>query len=91
MTFATIVASIVAGFNAVKLQRSRAAALRRIRDIRKHVRASGARPAAGTTFATAKGLVWGTSKFQAVDLELRGNWTERPDNGKWVAVCTHAH
>ena len=85
------IASIASTFASFKLQRSRAAALKHLRRIRSQVRGHGAQPAPGTAFATAKGLVWGTSKFQAVDLAIRDRRTSDTDKSKWTAACTHAH
>lgn len=90
MTFATIVASIVATVNTFKLQRSRAKALKMIKSTRANVRAAGARPEPKSSFAVGKGLVWGSSKFQAVDLAIRDRRAEDTDERKWAGTCTHA-
>lgn len=83
-------ASIVVAFNAVMLQRSRAKALKIIKSTRANVRTCGARPEPGTAFAVGKGLVWGSSKYQAVDLSIRDCRAEDTDERKWAGTCTHA-
>lgn len=82
--------SIATAFNAAKLQRSRAAALRLIKSTRANVRAAGARPEPMTAFAVGKGLVWGSSKFQAVSLDIRDARANDTDERKWAGTCTHA-
>ncbi len=90
MTFTTIIASIASTFAAIKLQRSRAKALKIIKSTRANVRTCGARPEPGTAFAVGKGLVWGSSKYQAVDLSIRDRRAEDTDERKWAGTCTHA-
>lgn len=85
------IASIASVFATIKLQRSRAKALKAIRGVRASVRSHGARPEPKSSFANGKGLVWGSSKFQAVSLEIRDRLEQDTDNVKWSAVCTHAH
>ena len=88
---ASIAAAISTTVNAIKVQRSRAEALKAIRGVRASVRSHGARPEPKSSFANGKGLVWGSSKFQAVSLEIRDRLEQDTDNVKWSAVCTHAH
>lgn len=90
MSFATVFAPVTAAVNTFKLQRSRAKALKAIRNIRASVRAAGAQPEPMSSFAIGKGLVWGSSKFQAVSLDVRNRWAEDTKKSKWVATCTHA-
>ena len=85
------IASIAAAFTSFKLQRSRARALKLIKSTRASVRASGARPEPGTSFAVGKNLVWGSSKYQAIDLAIRDSRTQDTDERKWAGTCTHAH
>lgn len=85
------IASIAFSIASFKLQRSRATALKAIRRVRASVRTCGARPEPMTSFAIGKGLVWGTSKYQAVSLEIRDRLEQDTDDVKWSAVCTHAH
>ncbi len=85
------IASIASTFASFKLQRSRAKALKAIRGVRASVRAAGVRPEPKSSFANGKGLVWGSSKFQAVDLSVRDRLAEDTNDCKWSAVCTHAH
>ena len=84
------IASIVAAVKTFNLQRSRAKALKAIRGVRASVRAVGIRPEPKSSFAIGKGLVWGSSKFQAVDLSIRDRLAEDTNDCKWSAVCTHA-
>ena len=85
------IASIASTFASFKLQRSRAAALKLIKSTRAGVRAAGARPEPGSSFAVGKNLVWGSSKFQAVDLSVRDRRAEDTNERKWGGTCTHAH
>ncbi len=84
------IASIIAAVNTFNLQRSRARALKLIKSTRAGVRAAGARPEPGTSYAVGKGLVWGSSKYQAVDLAIRDRRAKDTDNCKWGGTCTHA-
>lgn len=91
MTFATsFIASIVATVITFNLQRSRARALKVIKSTRASVRAGGARPEPKSSFAVGKGLVWGSSKYQAVDISIRDLRAQDTDNCKWSGTCTHA-
>lgn len=85
------IASIASAIASFKVQRSRAIALKNIRNVRASVRACGARPEPGTAFSVGKGLVWGSSKHQAVDISIRDRRAQDTDECKWGGTCTHAH
>ena len=84
------IASIASVFAAIKLQRSRAKALKAIRGVRASVRSHGARPEPKTSFAVGGNLVWGSSKYQAVDISIRDCRAEDTNDRKWGGTCTHA-
>ena len=87
---ASIAAAISTTVNAIKVQRSRAEALKAIRGVRASVRSHGARPEPKTSFAVGGNLVWGSSKYQAVDISIRDCRAEDTNDRKWGGTCTHA-